>query len=55
MIAKLANMECELYKSNEQYPSLESRDGGTADPDPCLGSICIFLQNKKQKSKEEQP
>lgn len=22
VIAKLAKMECELYKSNEQYPSL---------------------------------
>lgn len=25
MIAKLAKMECELFKSNEQYPSLVMR------------------------------
>lgn len=47
MIAKLANMECELYKSNEQYPSLEMVGRSLADP---RNSICVFLQLEKRRS-----
>jgi len=47
VIAKLANMECELYKSNEQYPSLEMVGRSLADP---RYSIWVFLQIEQRKN-----
>lgn len=44
VIAKLAKMECELFKSNEQYPSLVLRCRS--------GALNIFTKSKQKLSRK---